>query len=155
MIDYNDMKCFRSKLRIFEREIINQLKSETECCGVTLPQCHIIMELDIHGETSIKELSDILELDKSTLSRTIDSMVLLGFINRIENKDDRRFLKVSLTKKGIEKAKYINDMCNEYYNQVFSEIPETKHKNIIENVSLLIDSMKNINKKCCGKNCCK
>jgi len=59
---------FLEKLRQLEREIGWQLESDTECCGVTLTQCHIILEIGKTGESSVVDLATVLGLDTSTLS---------------------------------------------------------------------------------------
>jgi DNA-binding MarR family transcriptional regulator len=150
---------FRGLLRILERELDFELKGETICCGVTLSQCHILLELCDKEETSIKELSESFGLDKSTLSRTIDGMVIEGLVERKTNSNDRRYYDLSLSEKGKAKSDYINSMCNIYYEQLFKNIPEEKHQMIIESLSLIGKSMlelrkngKNSSATCCGNN---
>ena len=58
---------------MFERLTARQLKEESCCRGVTLAQCHTILEIEELGQATTVELSKRLGLDKSTLSRTIDS----------------------------------------------------------------------------------
>jgi DNA-binding MarR family transcriptional regulator len=145
---------FRTILRKLEREIDIELKGETSCCGVTLSQCHILMELSDHGETSIKTLSESFGLDKSTLSRTIDGMVEAGLIVRKTNKNDRRFYDLSLTETGAEKAGYINDQCNIYYKELLKNIPAKKHPMIMESVMLLATSMKSLRSNKKDASCC-
>jgi DNA-binding MarR family transcriptional regulator len=146
--DFNALKFLRSKIRILEREFEYQLKSDTVCCGVTLPQCHIILELADRDKVSITELSGTFGLDKSTLSRTVDSMVDAGFVNRNTKDEDRRFYDLTLTKKGKDKAEFINSRCNEYYSELLKDISEEKQNMIIEGVSLLSDIMQKV-RTCC------
>jgi len=148
----NFMNTIGTKLRILERQIDNELKGEISCCGVTLSQCHIIMELNKKGQTSIKELADLLGLDKSTMSRSIDSLVESDFVLRIENKFDRRYCDLSLTETGLEKAFFINKASNSFYSNLLNEIPVEKHSMIVESINLLVDTL---NKKLSGGSCCK
>lgn len=147
-INNNYIENLRRRIRFLGRELDFQLKSEIICCGITLSQCHIILELAEKKESSVKELSETFGLDKSTLSRTIDSMVEAGYINRNPNKEDRRFFKLSLTEKGTEKAEYINSQCNKYYADFLKDIPKDKQEMIMESVSLLGDIMSKF-RKCC------
>jgi DNA-binding MarR family transcriptional regulator len=152
MVNLKLISSFRSILRTLEREIDLELKGKTGCCGVTLSQCHILLDLSILGETSIKDLSDLFGLDKSTLSRTIDGMVESGMITRITDNEDRRYCILSLTEKGKQKAKDINSKCNSYYLELMNNIPENKHSMIIESISLLGNSMKTLRKEKTGTN---
>ena len=83
--DKNFIQEFRSKLRILDREIEKQLKTETSCCGVSMAQCHTMLELMSNDGISIIDLAKMLELDKSTLSRTVDGLVNAGLIKRKTN----------------------------------------------------------------------
>ena len=152
-MDKKKIIFFRSILRLLEREMGFQTGFEIQCCGVTLGQCHILMELAEKKETTIRELSDTFGLDKSSLSRTVDGMVKSGLLNRAESKKDRRYTSLSLTKKGIKSAENINVTCNEYYKLLFDLIPEEKHSPIFESIKLLSEAMNKLrtseNKMCC------
>ena len=41
-----DVRLFRNAIRTFEREMASQLEAESLCCGVTLSQCHTLIEID-------------------------------------------------------------------------------------------------------------
>ena len=43
-MDIIQIEFFRGILRLLEREIGFQTDSESVCCGVTLSQCHVMME---------------------------------------------------------------------------------------------------------------
>ncbi|HOV13068.1 MAG TPA: MarR family transcriptional regulator [Spirochaetota bacterium] len=149
----NNVTDFRKHLRSFEREIAERLSFETNCCGITLAQCHVLLELSGKDDVSIKELSESLELDKSTLSRTIDSLYKIGFIKRAENEEDRRFCKINLTDSGKKMAQSINNMCNAFYTELLNQIQEDKRENVIESIILLSNALKKMrNNDCCKKN---
>ena len=61
--DNQTIKKFRELLRRFEREIFVQTN---ECCcnGVTLAQCHALLEIESKHNESITELAKTLCLDK-------------------------------------------------------------------------------------------
>lgn len=155
-MDKKNIQFFRSVLRTLEREIGFQTDSESQCSGISLAQCHVLMELADKNETSIRELSETFGLDKSSLSRTVDKMVEGGLLNRIENSEDRRFLSISLTDKGIQLTESINKICNDYYGKLFDNIPQEKHAAIMESLTLLSDSMGKMRKEKKGflKGCC-
>lgn len=150
------LKFFRSILRILERELGFQSDSESQCCGMSLTQCHVLMELANKETANIKELSELFGLDKSSLSRVVDKMVEAGYLNRTEKKDDRRFLSISLTEKGSRKAEEIYTGCNLYFEKLFKLIPENKHLSVIESLTLLTSAMNGLrNETGSGSdNCC-
>lgn len=135
------IRQFRSALRRLEAEIGTHLAGETECCGVTLSQCHVLLEADQCTAASLGEIADRLIADKSAVSRTVDSLVRDGLASRKENPSNRRKVSISLTERGKAKAEYINSLCDESYGKVLALIPESKHGQIIESVSILAEAM--------------
>ncbi len=140
-MDLTLIRNFRGKLRQLEREIGWQLKADTECCGVTLAQCHIILELGNTGGASVVDLSAILGLDTSTLSRHINGMVNAGLANRVSNPKDRRYVSITLTEQGEKVYRSIEDICNEKYGKIFERIAGEKHEQVLEGFNLLVDAI--------------
>ena len=137
-----NLRSFRHALRRLENEIGINLGGETECCGVTVSQCHALLELDHKGASCLQDLADTLMLDKSTLSRTIDSMVRSGWVSREEDPDNRRRSLIQLTSDGAQKVAFIHQQCDASYQAVFGLIPEEKHAQIIESIALLANAMR-------------
>jgi len=113
---------FRSILRHFERELGIQNQSGC-CCGVTITQCHVLMELDRSDNITLNELSSRLSLDKSTVSRTVETLVNNGLIDRTIPKSNRRTTLITLSKNGKKTCKTINSGNDRYYRKVLSAIP--------------------------------
>lgn len=152
MLNSEQLQNLRRHLRILEREVERNMKQETTCCGVSLAQCHVMLELDFLKETTVKILTERLELDKSTLSRTIDGLEKEGSIYKVENPEDKRSLLIKLTESGQKKADMINQLCNQFYETLFSKIPKDKHENIMESIVLLVGAMQEM--KTDFPNCC-
>lgn len=130
------VKLFRKRLREIERAVARHLKDQTTCCGITLAQCHAILELEEMGSPSIAELASRMQLDASTLSRTIDGLVKSGLVNRMENPQNRRSSFVSLTEEGTRTCHRINQVCDEFYLKLFEKIPGGQHLRLMEAIEL-------------------
>lgn len=153
-IKMNEKKIslFREKLRYLERELLALLKEDNVCFGVSVPQCHILLELGKKTETSIVELASVLNLDTSTLSRSIDGMVNIGLVRRQPNPRDRRYVSLSLSRQGEKVYTSIEKANNAYFSQIFQMIPEDKHDQIAESFFLFFEAMKAVKDKemsCC------
>lgn len=139
-METKELHEFKQAIRGLEREFFLKLKQETESCGVTLSQRHIITEIGERKETSIVELSSILGLDPSTLSRNISNMVNLGLVNRYVTPKDRRYVTLTLTEKGQAIYDTINTIYNSYYNKIFELIPEENQMQVINSFELFYDA---------------
>jgi len=116
---------FRRILRHFERELSFQNQSGC-CCGVTLTQCHALMELVLKDNITMNELAKRLYLDKSTVSRTIDNLVQANLVNREIPSANRRTTRIKLTENGRKVCKTINEGNDQYYKNVLAAIPPEK-----------------------------
>lgn len=145
-----------SILLAIDRAMGMHTRTEATCCGVTLPQCHAIMEIGLTGKTSVKALSSALGLDKSTMSRTIDGLVESGLVERSLDIEDRRYVVVNLSEKGMEIFQRINRTWHQFCTDLMKNIPLKKHDSIIEALQLIAES---IQKSGVGKKfsemCCK
>jgi DNA-binding MarR family transcriptional regulator len=111
---------FRETMRIFDREMYYQ--NNASCCnGISLAQCHALLEIEKNSEFSISELAENLSLDKSTISRTVDGLVNISLVDRIIPKENRRKALLSLTNNGKQVCKTINYTNNSYIENVLKD----------------------------------
>jgi DNA-binding MarR family transcriptional regulator len=133
-----NIRSFRKILRKFER--LNQILNNECCQAVTLAQCHTLLEIEEKGSTTGLELAKSLRLDKSTLSRTIKSLVNKEFINREQHQGDRRHILLSLTEKGKQICKQLNQENDQYYMQIFKNIPVSEQMKVLHYFEILINA---------------
>ena len=138
---------FRKMLRQIQRELLELFKSDAECCGISLAQCHALLELGASGRTTISILANELALDKSTLSRTIDSLVQQGLVLRDINEDDRRFMFVELSDRGETFYKTLNERYQEILHEAFEDISGKKQLQLMEDLELFITVLNRIKQK--------
>jgi DNA-binding MarR family transcriptional regulator len=131
-----DIRSFRGALRQLERIVNSQNK---RCCPkVSMPQCHVLLQIDIKGKSTITELAKTLDLDISTISRTVDSLVKSKSVDRIEDPDDRRFNSLRLSTEGRKLAAAINFDADEYFSKVIEHIPEKRRLLVLRSFEILI-----------------
>jgi DNA-binding MarR family transcriptional regulator len=133
----SNIEEFRKHLRVIERGLEFSLKSQTACCGVSLAQCHLLLELGEKGVSSLVDLADRLRLDTSTLSRTADSLVKVGLLSREVDSANRRYIRLSLTAKGRENWTFINKTCNAFYKGLFERFSGAQQKSLLEVIPIL------------------
>jgi DNA-binding MarR family transcriptional regulator len=143
------IKELRRCLRFLERAFSQRLKYDSGCCGITVAQCHTLLEIHDAETVPLCSIAQELGLDSSTLSRTVDGLVKLGYVSRCENPDDRRCMKVSLTERGKAIVDQINSLYDRTIEVLLQKIPENKHKIVVESVILLTRTIKELEHPCC------
>lgn len=136
------IRDFRRNLRALERQIELALIAQTECCGVSPAQCHVLLEAETAGEASVGELATSLELDASTLSRTVDSLVKIGLLARREDPENRRRQLVGLSPAGTLKVGIINSLCDRYYEGLLGALPEAEVGTFLKALPLFVQALK-------------
>lgn len=132
----------RELLRMLVRNLGILEKSDASCCGITIAQCHAIVEIGRAEKISLIELAELLGLDKSTMSRTINNLVEADLVTRDIDSENRRYITIQLTDNGTEVFNNIEDSMYGYYSSIFSSIPEDKRDQILESLQILVQSVK-------------
>ena len=69
---------------------------------VSATQCYAIASIVAKGPLSLKQLAQFLHLDKSTISRVIDSLDEKGYVQRDRDLKDARAIRIQVTPKGFK-----------------------------------------------------
>lgn len=145
------IRSLREKLRILERESGGVFDEQEGCCGLTTAQCHTLLEIANRGPVSLVDLAEFLGLDTSTLSRTIQGLVMLGLVNRQINEKDRRYVVISLSDQGRKIFNEIEDRYNGYIGRVLDLLPAEKLEVIMESIGAFADAIAKLEAR---KTCC-
>lgn len=140
----------RESIRKLERKLGVLDDIQSSCCGVTFAQCHAIVEIGRAGSLSLNDLAEILSLDKSTMSRTLNNLVNNNLAERDIDPDDRRYITIKLTEQGMQSYREIEENMNLYFDQVYQSIPEAKREQVTESLQILLQALKE-KSECCKR----
>jgi DNA-binding MarR family transcriptional regulator len=131
----------REQMRQLVRKLGLLQKGETSCYGVSLSQCHAIVEIGRKEEVALHELAEILGLDKSTMSRTVQHLVHKEYVLRSTDPSNRRSVKIKLSESGWKVFQDIENGMKVYYSNIFSNLPIEKKSQVLESMDLLLRAM--------------
>ena len=95
----------RELLFCLDMERRQTLRPKFEKLGLTPGQPGVLKALLKKTEITQKELAQMCHVDQTTLSRNLDKLVQLGYVERKTDEECRRCFLISLTPTGSEKAK--------------------------------------------------
>ena len=110
------------------------------------------------GSPTLSELSENLELDISTVSRSVDNLVKESLITRTEKKGDRRSTILKLTPEGKKICNQINRDANLYLAGVIKSIPAKSKSKTLNSFETLVEAFNEYEQKvkkelsCCPSN---
>jgi DNA-binding MarR family transcriptional regulator len=139
-MDKNFLRNFREVLRLFDRELFFQ--NISSCCGgVTLAQCHTLLEIENNDKITVTELSGNLLLDKSTTSRTVDGLVKSGFVERSVPSSNRRITFLNLTEAGKKTCKDIKWNNEKFLEDSLLQLSDIEKKELLRLFNKITTSM--------------
>ena len=138
---FRDCLCF--SLGRISKKLNRVTRDSISAYGLTTTQFFLLIALYEENGILISRLSEKVEVDKATLTGLLDRLERDKLVERKLNTDDRRAIKISLTKK----AEYLREDLLEIYNQnnnMFLSILSTQEKETFESV---IDKLEHTNFK--------
>lgn len=152
-------KNFRELIRILERKLGLLNKQDSCCLEVTLAQYHALVEIGRAENISLKDLANLIDLDISTMSRTVDSLVKKEFVFRTPSKTDRRSVDIKLTEKGLKLFRDIESNMDNKFKNIFNQISLENQLIVFNGLNIIIEALaknesmstccnKDINNKC-------
>lgn len=147
MSNLNQAQLLRESLRLLVRKLGVLERGDASCCEITLSQCQTIVEIGRAGTMSVNLLAEILGVDKSTVSRSVDKLVNNGVLMRDTDQEDRRSVILSLSDKGQSVFEEVEKRMTIYFEEVVAAIPDDKREQIIDSLHYLVQALK-------GPRCC-
>jgi MarR family transcriptional regulator, organic hydroperoxide resistance regulator len=94
-----------SSFREVDKFFYKQMWHHANELGVTVVQLRILKLISQKPNLSLQELTEKMEINKSTVSATVDRLVKASYIKREQSTIDRRAIVLNLTVLGNEKEK--------------------------------------------------
>ncbi len=91
-----------SALRISVQRLVRRLRTERLESGLTLNQLSAMASLASRGALTIGDLAQAEKVQPPSMTRTVTSLVELGYVTRAVAESDRRQVLVALTDAGAE-----------------------------------------------------
>ena len=104
---------------------------------LTVPQWRLIANLAQYGERTAKELCDMAQMDKSTVSRAVKSLLARNLIIAKENPKDKRASLLSLSVEGNRLHEQIVPLANEWQASLVSGLDSQELKQFMNTLSKL------------------
>ncbi|MFD1448428.1 MarR family winged helix-turn-helix transcriptional regulator [Oceanobacillus profundus] len=125
----------------FTRTFRKKLNEHLVEVGLYYSQWSIVYYLKQCGSATLVEITNYLEVEKPTISRTVKRLEEQQFIERLPS-EDKRERKMQLTKKGLEMYEKAYDVVNKFEQSLLAEIPETEMEASFRTIQQLRDKLK-------------
>lgn len=114
------------------------------CDGLTFTQFYILNLVAEHGTLRLSDLHDLLSVEKSTSTRLIEPLVQQELIKKERSACDCRAIDLILTDKGRETNTRHWICLNNFFDQLWAEIPEDKREEVFSSVAIFLKAIKKV-----------
>ena len=116
----------------FQRKIFARLPNVFAQGTISVPHIFILETLDKQDCCTMGKLADSLSISTSAVTGHIDRMIRSGLVERARDSEDRRVVKVTLTKKGSNLVKKIREQRRNMLGEIFSQISREERQKYLE-----------------------
>jgi len=147
MISSKEVRQLRECVRVLERKLGLLEENEMSFCGLTLAQCHALVEIGRAQGISLVDLAQTIGLDTSTMSRTVNNLVTRKMAKREMDQSDRRYVTIRLTEDGNRHFQEIESGMETYFLKIYEQIAEENRQSVLDSLSILLQAIQDSD--CC------
>lgn len=138
MAEVNNSNQLREIIRLLERKLGILEDSQLACCSITMAQCHALVEIGRAQKISLNELAELLNIENSSMSRTVNNLVNNDLVKRDIDPLDRRYVTITLTETGNKLFNEIEERMNQYFAKIYNRLPADKREQVLDSLKTLL-----------------
>lgn len=126
-------------VRHYSRLVVRQLGmlgGNLQQFGLTNSQCHTLIELGNDAPLTAGELADRLNLDRSTMSRIVASLIESGDVQEGRTASDARQKPLTLTDKGKDKLSRVNAAVSDQVDHALKQLSNEERQVVVAGMAL-------------------
>jgi DNA-binding MarR family transcriptional regulator len=121
------------------RFIMNELKGHG-LVGLAPVHGDVLMALFFHNELTMKQIADIVDRKKSTVTTLVEKLVRLGYAKKVKDPEDHRSFRISLTRKGRGLKDRLIDISMKLQLKVYKDMPMRERRQLVKSLRTINDN---------------
>lgn len=105
--------------------------------SLTASQILVLMLLGRHGEMKISDIAGSMGFADSNISGIVDRLENAGFVERKRSTEDRRIVKVKLSRKAFDLKKDLDLNFEDFFRQLQNKASQEELDEIVDNLEKL------------------
>lgn len=134
--------CRADLLREVARLYVRAQRSVADCCATSSTQCLMLIELDRAGPIPMGDLGARLSLEKSWVSRAVDTLVDEGLVAKSANPRDARSWLLSLTAAGRRRCRTLNAQLDGHAERLMSRLAPQDRQVVNQGLALILRALR-------------
>lgn len=109
------------------------------------PEQYLVLDILWEKQSlSQQNIADLIQKDKNSVTKIIDSLEKKNLVNRVVDQKDRRINKIELTQEGLALEKLTTEVAINFMNDTVKDIDNQDLDKLVEVMRKLKDNLDNI-----------
>lgn len=122
------------------RPFVSQLNRMLEDYNLYYAQWSIMYFLDVYQSMTLVELSKMLYVEKPTVTRTVNALIKLDYVEQIPVRDKRE-KRIQLSKSGVHVVQEVRKVFDQYEQEIMTGISNEDQATVIRVMETVRDNI--------------
>ncbi|KOP65963.1 MarR family transcriptional regulator [Bacillus sp. FJAT-18019] len=122
------------------RPFVNELNRMLEDYNLYYAQWSIMYYLDVYQSMTLVELSKMLYVEKPTVTRTVNALIKLDYVEQIPVRDKRE-KRIQLSKTGVHVVQEVRKVFDQYEQEIMTGISNEDQATVIRVMETVRDNI--------------
>ena len=136
-------ESFGRYISVIYRHLQILLNNRLNSYGVGSGQYIFISAIYKNRGISQKDLTKLIKIDRATTAKALLKLEQNGYVDRIKDKDDKRYHKLYLTKKGIDFIPILDEIQDNLTNILSEGMDPDEYSKTIKSLELIFNNVQN------------
>ena len=118
------------------------MQPQVDGTSCTPAQCHVMIEVSQHGQMTANEVAELLDVDKSTASRSLQSLARKGLLEQQEDAADLRAKPMRMSKNGARLVHDLHKQADAFVARALAHLSEEQRATVVEGMSLYEEALR-------------
>ncbi|MEC0206794.1 MarR family transcriptional regulator [Paenibacillus lautus] len=122
------------------RPFVNELNRKLEDFNLYYAQWSIMYYLDVYQSMTLVELSQMLYVEKPTVTRTVNALIKLDYVEQIPVRDKRE-KRIQLSKTGVGVVQQVRKVFDQYEQEIMEGVSTEDQATVIRVMETVRDNI--------------
>jgi DNA-binding MarR family transcriptional regulator len=122
------------------RPFVNELNRKLEDFNLYYAQWSIMYYLDVYQSMTLVELSKMLYVEKPTVTRTVNALIKLDYVEQIPVRDKRE-KRIQLSKTGVGVVQQVRKVFDQYEQEIMEGVSTEDQATVIRVMETVRDNI--------------
>ena len=122
------------------RPFVNELNRKLEDFNLYYAQWSIMYYLDVYESMTLVELSKMLYVEKPTVTRTVNALIKLDYVEQIPVRDKRE-KRIQLSKTGVGVVQQVRKVFDQYEQEIMEGVSTEDQATVIRVMETVRDNI--------------